>query len=142
MDPIVQLFLQLGIGGAVIFVCYKLWDKALDRQAISEAARTKVIGDGFAAITGTLSAHATADAASHRDMSDKISEFRGQLAGVLDGMDRFTPPPFEVPQQPSQPIQRWDQPSIPRRETPARGVVSIPIVERSGRAKTRGDNER
>lgn len=63
-----QLFLQLGIAGALLYVVYRLGDKMLDNQAAAqkrqlavhaaaEVKRTKAIGDGFAAITSRLDDH-------------------------------------------------------------------------------------
>lgn len=86
-----QLFLQLGIAGAVLFVAYRLFLVLITRWSHADEKRTEVLGEGMKSISSKLDAHATADAQSHRDMTDRISKFEGRIDGVLDAAERFTP---------------------------------------------------
>ncbi len=106
MDPVLQLFLQLGIAGAMLWVFYKLGGKALDQQRVTDSERTKVIGDGFSAITIKIDTHASADLNGHREIVDRVSRFEGKLDANLDASSRVersnTPiegVPFAHPQQ-------------------------------------------
>lgn len=47
-----QLILQLGVCGAVIWAVVKLGVVFIERWSTAEAARTKVLADGFAAMNG------------------------------------------------------------------------------------------
>lgn len=105
-----QLFLQLGVVGAVLFVVWKLGSKWLDRQHESEKERTIAIADGFKAITTSLNNHSAADIASHERMVAAHHDTQQAVVRVeakLDTLAEFTP----VSQIP-----------VPRQPTPPRGV--------------------
>lgn len=83
-----QLFLQLGIAGAVLLVAYRVFVLLINRWGVADAKRTEALTEGLTSISQKLDAHATADAQSHKDMTDRISRFEGRIEGVLDAADR------------------------------------------------------
>ncbi len=134
MDPL-QLFLQLGIAGAILWVVYKLGSKMLDQQGRTDGARTKVIADGFSAITTKLDTHAIADMTGHREIVDRVSRFEGKLDQNLDATRDNTRALTPIEGVPIMPTVR---PST--RETPRGGV---PVVGGGvySTHKRRGDSD-
>lgn len=103
LDPL-QLFLQLGAIGAVLFVVWKLGSKWLDRQGEIEKERTAAIRDGFREITTSVQTHSTADVASHERLATAHGELRaavvrleGKVDAALDWQER-TPVEGRTPQ--------------------------------------------
>jgi hypothetical protein len=84
-----QLVLQLGIAGLIVWVGYRIAMRALDRWAKSEQDRTSAIADGFRAITNSVNTHSAADIASHNRLAESHGEVREAIAsmqGQLEGM--------------------------------------------------------
>lgn len=64
MEPWRQLILQSGISALVLYVAFKIAMKLIDKWSATEEARTKVIGDGFAA-----------DIAAHQAIAKTMGEW-------------------------------------------------------------------
>jgi hypothetical protein len=86
-------WLQLGIGGALLFVVWQLaamalrnWREVeaqrLDVYAKAEEQRTNTIAAGFATLTGKVDTHTTADLASHQALATGIAEIKGALGAA------------------------------------------------------------
>lgn len=102
LDPL-QLLLQLGAIGAVLFVVWKIGIKWLDRQGETERERTAAIADGFKQITTSVNSHSTADVASHERLAAAHGELRaavvrleGKVDAALDWQER-TPVEGRIP---------------------------------------------
>ncbi len=88
VDPL-QLVLQLGIAGLIVWVGFKIAMRALDRWSEAEKARTAATADGFRAITNSVNTHSAADIASHERLAESHGEVReaiANIAGQLEGM--------------------------------------------------------
>jgi hypothetical protein len=94
----------LGIGGFVALLLYRLGIALINKWATASGEQTAVLADGFKTIGQKIDDHARADAASHKEMASEISEFRGQIAGVLEVGGRLTPVH-------GTPVQRRDPPT-------------------------------
>jgi hypothetical protein len=86
-----QLFLQLGIAGALVFVGWKVSTLLIEKWSVGEAARTKAIAEGFAAITGKVDAHHTADLQAHAELGESVANIRGLLTREDSPVKRKTP---------------------------------------------------
>lgn len=99
-DHILNIFVQFGIGGLVLWVGYAIAMKLIDKWALGDAARTKVIEEGFKAITN-----------SHERVLDRIDSnhilMLQQVHTLAIGVNRLdakishhfdlTPPPMTIP---------------------------------------------
>src|SRR5690348_2390013 len=83
----VQLFLQLGAIGAVLFVVWKLGAKWLDRQGENEKERTAAIAEGFKQITTSINTHHARDIESHAQLAESHSAVRTAIARVEGKID-------------------------------------------------------
>jgi hypothetical protein len=95
-----QIALQLGISGAVLFVAWKVAILLIEKWSQAETDRTKAIGEGFAAITGTVAQHHTADLRSHQELGEGIAEIRGLLSrddSQVKAVEKRRTPPQGVP---------------------------------------------
>lgn len=72
-----QWYESLGMGGAVLLVVYRLGTLLINRLGAGEAARTKVIADGFAAITEVLNG-----------LVRSTARLEGKLTAVTDARAR------------------------------------------------------
>lgn len=102
LDPL-QLFLQLGAIGAVLFVVWKIGVKLVDRQGESERERTAAIAEGFKSITQSVNTHHAIDieshaklAEAHSDLLAAVQRFEGKLDAALDWQER-TPVESRIP---------------------------------------------
>jgi hypothetical protein len=80
---ILQLFLQLGAIGAVLFVVNRLGGKWIDRWSEQETAKNAQLGRGFEAITNSINTFSAADIASH----ERLIEAHGELRDAVVRMD-------------------------------------------------------
>lgn len=85
-----QLFLQLGIAGAILFVGYRVALVFIDRWAKVEDRKTTALETGFKSIVDKLDAHTQLDISSHTamaatfiQMSGGINERFARLEGVI-----------------------------------------------------------
>jgi hypothetical protein len=88
VDPL-QLVLQLGIAGLIVWVGFKISMRALDRWSESEKGRTEAIAEGFRSITNSVNTHSAADIASHNRLAESHGEVReaiANIAGQIEGM--------------------------------------------------------
>jgi hypothetical protein len=88
IDPL-QLVLQLGIAGLIVWVGFKIAMRALDRWRESEQDRTAAIAEGFRSVTSSVNTHSAADIASHNRLAESHGEVREAIAsmqGQLEGM--------------------------------------------------------
>lgn len=94
-----NLFLQLGIAGAVLFVMWQLMaskmrsdaraeEKRLDIYARAEEKRTEAIVDGFASLTGKVDSHHTLDIQSHQAIATSIATLSGQVTEAISWQER------------------------------------------------------
>ena len=103
LDPL-QLFLQLGAIGAVLFVVWKIGAKLVDRQGETEKERTAAIAEGFRSITASVNNHTSADvashdrlSASHGELTKAVTRLEGKVDAALDWQER-TPVEGRIPQ--------------------------------------------
>jgi hypothetical protein len=106
-----QLFLQLGICGAMLFVFWQIASKWIDKNSESEKQKNDAIAEGFrslttavVAVSASVADHHAADIESHGEQNERLAS----IEGVLE-------------------IKR-------RRSTPAGGTT----IERGPRFKTNG----
>lgn len=88
VDPL-QLVLQLGIAGLIVWVGFKIAMRALDRWSEAEKARTEATAEGFRSITNSVNTHHAADVASHERLTESFGAVREEVAnfaGQLEGM--------------------------------------------------------
>lgn len=114
-----QLFLQLGICGAMLLVFWRVAIKWIDRNAEVENQKTAAMAEGFKSLSGKVDTHHMADIQSHSEMAFGIAKIEGMLterSGV-----------HVVPDLPN---------PLPRRDTPRDGVR---VVREIVRGKTHGD---
>lgn len=83
-----QLFLQLGVCGAMLLVWFRIESKRIERNAVTEDKKTEAMSQGFATLAGRVEAHHTADLQSHAEMGEAIA----RIEGKLDITRRNTPP--------------------------------------------------
>ena len=83
-----QMFLQLGICGAMLLVWFRIEGKRIERNATTEDKKTEAMSQGFATLASRVEAHHTADLQSHQEMSTSIA----RIEGKLDITRRNTPP--------------------------------------------------
>jgi hypothetical protein len=81
-----QLFLQLGICGAMLFVFWQIASKWIDRNAEAEKQKNEAIAEGFRTLTSSVlvvaervADHHTADLESHTEQTERIARIEGQL---------------------------------------------------------------
>lgn len=74
-----QAFLQLGIGGALAFVFWKLGSKFLDNQRASESERTAVYAKAEADRTAVVASGFATINESHRKLGEGIATIKGAL---------------------------------------------------------------
>ena len=96
-----QLFLQLGICGAMLLVWFRIETKRIDRNAAVEDKKTDAMTAGFQSIGLKIDSHHTADIQSHGALATDISEIRGMLT---------------------------ERHEAPRTQTPARGIPIREVV--------------
>lgn len=126
-----QMFIQLGISGAVILIGYRLALRWMNIQREVEQERTLAIREGFAA-----------DIAAHQEITKTMQAISNQAYRIEGKLDMFfdltpvrnmypqaPPPPRTEPsvivQQPDEETTPVDKPA-PSRKTPPRGVPSQP----------------
>lgn len=81
-----QLFLQLGICGAMLLVWFRIETKRIDRNATIEDNKTKALAEGFKSLAELVSDHARADQDAHSKQVDRLAAIESTL-GI-----RKTPP--------------------------------------------------
>ena len=74
-----QLFLQLGICGAMLLVAWRLADRALGYWRDSEKERTIALAKGFESIATLVTEHATADQDAHTKQVDRLAAIESTL---------------------------------------------------------------
>lgn len=82
-----QLFLQLGVCGAMLLVWWKLESKRIDRNATTEDKRTEALAQGFRSIAELVTDHARADQDAHARQTDRLAAIEQTL-----GLRVKTPP--------------------------------------------------
>lgn len=83
-----QLFFQLGMCGAMLFVWWRIESRRIDRTAVTEDKKTEAMAEGFRSLSSSVNAHHTADLQSHAEMGEAIA----RIEGKLDITRRNTPP--------------------------------------------------
>ena len=81
-----QLFLQLGICGAMLLVWFRIETKRIDRNATIEDKKTEALAQGFRSIAELVTDHARADQDAHSKQVDRLAAIESAL-GI-----RKTPP--------------------------------------------------
>jgi hypothetical protein len=127
-----QVIIQLGIGGFLALIMYKLGVLLIDKWAKADAERTKVTAAGFTAIVSKIDEHSEAEAARDAAVHAAIAGFEGLVNGLMNAAERLTPvdgtpilavrPPSQMPPPPltSTPIKGPNPP----RKTPVYGVTA------------------
>jgi hypothetical protein len=95
-----QIALQLGVSGAIVYVVWKVATLLIEKWSIAESERTRSIAAGFAAITGKVDQHHTADLRSHQELGEGIAEIRGLLGrddSQVKPVEKRRTPPQGVP---------------------------------------------
>lgn len=74
-----QLFLQLGICGAMLLVGWRVATQWLTYQRDAERERTAAIAKGMGDIAALVSEHATADQDAHAKQVDRLAAIESTL---------------------------------------------------------------
>ena len=74
-----QLFLQLGVCGAMLLVGWRIATQWLAYQREAERERTAAIAKGFDAITTLVTDHAQSDQAAHSKQIDRLAAIEQTL---------------------------------------------------------------
>ena len=74
-----QLFLQLGVCGAMLLVWWKLESKRIDRNATIEDKRIEALAQGFRSIAELVTDHASADQDAHARQTDRLAAIESTL---------------------------------------------------------------
>jgi hypothetical protein len=83
-----QMFLQLGICGAMLLVWFRIEGKRIERNASTEDRKTEAMAQGFATLASRVESHHTADLQSHQELGEAVA----RIEGKLDITRRATPP--------------------------------------------------
>jgi hypothetical protein len=75
-----QLFLQLGVCGAMLLVGWRIATQWLTYQREAERERTAAIAKGLFAITELVTDHASADQAAHSEQGQRLAAIETQLS--------------------------------------------------------------
>jgi hypothetical protein len=74
-----QLFLQLGICGAMLLVWFRIETKRIDRNATIEDNKTKALAEGFKSLAELVTDHAVADHQQHARQVDRLAAIETAL---------------------------------------------------------------
>jgi hypothetical protein len=74
-----QLFLQLGICGAMLLVWFRIETKRIDRNATVEDNKTKALAEGFKSLAELVTDHAVADHQQHARQVDRLAAIESAL---------------------------------------------------------------
>jgi len=86
-----QLFLQLGVCGAMLLVWFRIESKRIDRNATIEDKKTEAMAQGFRSLAELVTDHATADQRAHAAQVERLAAIETTLA------IRVKTPPAGVP---------------------------------------------
>jgi hypothetical protein len=75
-----QLFLQLGICGAMLLVWFRIESKRIDRNASVEDKKTEALAAGFKSLAELVGDHARADQESHSKQVDRLAAIESTLS--------------------------------------------------------------
>lgn len=75
--------IQLGIGGAALYVLYKLARLALTIYSKNDAAKTQAIGDGFRAITDSHAQMVRDNALGYHQTTQMLHDHHAKVAGQI-----------------------------------------------------------
>ncbi len=74
-----QLFLQLGICGAMLLVWFRIETKRIDRNATVEDNKTRALAEGFKSLAELVTDHAVADHQQHARQVDRLAAIETAL---------------------------------------------------------------
>lgn len=75
-----QLFLQLGVCGAMLLVWFRIESKRIDRNATIEDKKTDALALGFRSLAELVTDHAHADQAAHSEQGQRLAAIETQLS--------------------------------------------------------------